>query len=128
MLQASGFDGVAFDPFSFQQDGLTAPEVDVSRCQVADALVVAEMVVVVDEVADLLLKVTGTVIVLEQDAVLERLVPALDLGLRLGMQRRSADMIHALLREPVSQVARDIAGAVVTQQLRPVNDIDAVEA
>ena len=31
VLQASGFDGVAFDPFSFQQDGLTPPEVDVGR-------------------------------------------------------------------------------------------------
>ena len=31
MLQASGSDGVAFDPFSFQQDGLTTSEVDVGR-------------------------------------------------------------------------------------------------
>jgi hypothetical protein len=26
-------DGLAFDPFSFQQDGLTAPEVDVGRSE-----------------------------------------------------------------------------------------------
>ena len=26
VLQASGFDGVAFDPFSFRQDGLAAPQ------------------------------------------------------------------------------------------------------
>ena len=38
VLQASGFDCVAFDPFSFQQDALTAPEVDVSRCQSARRL------------------------------------------------------------------------------------------
>ena len=38
VLQASGFDSVAFDPFSFQQDGLTTPEVDISRRQVTDAL------------------------------------------------------------------------------------------
>ena len=72
MLQASGFDGVAFDPFSFQQDGLTTPEVDVGRREVADTLVVSEMVVVGDEVADLLLEIAGQVVVLEQDAVLER--------------------------------------------------------
>ena len=59
MLQASGFDGVAFDPFSFQQDGLATSEVDVGRGQVADALVVPEMIVVGDEVADLLLEITG---------------------------------------------------------------------
>jgi hypothetical protein len=41
------------------------------------------MVVVGDEVADLLLKIARHVVVLEQDAVLERLVPALNLALRL---------------------------------------------
>jgi hypothetical protein len=34
MLQSSLFDGVAFDPFAFQQDGLASAEVDVGRCQV----------------------------------------------------------------------------------------------
>ena len=29
MLQSSQFDGVAFDPFSFQKDGLASAEVDV---------------------------------------------------------------------------------------------------
>ena len=46
----SGFDGVAFDPFSFQQDGLTTAEVDIGRRQVVDALQVPEVVVVGDEV------------------------------------------------------------------------------
>jgi hypothetical protein len=105
MLQALDFDGVAFDPFYFQQDGLTAPEVDVSRCQVADALVVAEMVVVGDEVADLLLKITGKVIVLEQDAVLERMMPALDLALCRRVNRRPVKMVHAFLLKPVRQIA-----------------------
>ena len=66
MLQASGFDGVAFDPFSFQQDGLTTPEVDVGRRQVGDALVVSQMVVVGDEVADLDLEVAGQIVDREQ--------------------------------------------------------------
>jgi hypothetical protein len=52
MMQASGLDGVAFDPFSFQQDGLATPEVDVSRGEVGDALVVSQMIVVSDK-ADL---------------------------------------------------------------------------
>ena len=33
---ASALDGFAFDPFSSQQDGLTAPEVDVGWCQIVD--------------------------------------------------------------------------------------------
>ena len=41
MLRAFCFDGVAFDPFSFEQDGPAAPEVDVGWRQVADTLVIA---------------------------------------------------------------------------------------
>jgi len=59
VLQASGFDGVAFDPFSFQQDSLAASEVDVGWSEVTYAPVVPEMIVVGDEVADLLLEITG---------------------------------------------------------------------
>ena len=32
MLQSSLFDGVSFDPFTLEQDGLAASEVDVGRC------------------------------------------------------------------------------------------------
>jgi hypothetical protein len=39
-------DCFSFDPFSFQQDGLTAAEVDVGRRQIVDALVVAQVIVV----------------------------------------------------------------------------------
>ena len=44
VLQASFLDCVAFDPFSFQQDCLTAAEVDVGRRQIAQALMIAPMV------------------------------------------------------------------------------------
>ena len=54
------------------------------------------MIVVADEVSDLLFKVTRQVIVLEQDTVLEGLVPALDLALGLRMHRSTTHMIHAL--------------------------------
>ena len=53
MLQAAILDCGSFDPFSFQQDGLGASEVDVSRGEIAQALVIAAMVVVVDEPVDL---------------------------------------------------------------------------
>lgn len=52
MVQAAVLDGLVFDAPPFSQDVFAAPEVDVSRCQVADALVVAAVVVVVDEGAD----------------------------------------------------------------------------
>jgi hypothetical protein len=41
--QASIYDGFAFDPFSFQQDRLPASQVSISRDQIVDALVIAQM-------------------------------------------------------------------------------------
>jgi hypothetical protein len=63
MLQAALFDGVAFDPFSFQQNGVAAAEVDVGRCQVAETFVISVMVVVIDEGCDLCLKVLREVVI-----------------------------------------------------------------
>ena len=45
---------------------------------------VAPVIVVLDEARNLGFEITGQVIVLEQNAVLERLVPALDLALGCG--------------------------------------------
>ena len=59
MLQAAILDCGSFDLFSFQQDGLGASEVDVSRGKIAQALVIAAMVVVIDECVDLGLEVAG---------------------------------------------------------------------
>jgi hypothetical protein len=52
MLQAMVLDGVAFDPFAFQQDGFAASEVNVGRRHVFQAFVIAPVVGVFDETAD----------------------------------------------------------------------------
>ena len=116
MLQSSLFEGLSFDPLALMQDGLGASEVDIGWRQVPQALMVAAVIVVLDEAIDVGLEIAGQIVVLEQDAVLERLMPALDLALGLGMIGRAADVPHTLLFEPVSQIARDVAGAVVAQQ------------
>ena len=59
MLQSSLFDGLSFDPFALKQDGLTASEVDVGRCQVLQALMVAPVIVVLDEAIDVRFEVAG---------------------------------------------------------------------
>ena len=109
MLQTTVGDGLALDPFAFEEDGLSAPEVDVSRSEIAEALVIAGMVVVLDEGRDLAFEIAGQVVVLEQDAVLERLMPALDLALGLRMERRSADVLDVLLVQPFGEILRDVA-------------------
>ena len=59
MLQAPVLDGLSFDPFPFQQDGLAASEVDIDGREVIQALVVAPVVVVLDEGAELGFEITG---------------------------------------------------------------------
>ena len=52
MLQAAIGDGLAFDPFAFEENGLAAPDVDVGRGEIAEALMVAARIVVLDEGRD----------------------------------------------------------------------------
>jgi hypothetical protein len=52
VLQATILDGGSFDPFSFQQDGLSSAEVDVGWREIVQALVIAAMIVVIDEGVD----------------------------------------------------------------------------
>ena len=68
MLQATICDGLAFDPFAFEEDGVSAPEVNVGRSEIVEALVIAVMVVVLDEGGDLAFEIAGQVVVFKQDA------------------------------------------------------------
>jgi hypothetical protein len=53
---------------------------------------VTPVIVVLDEARNLGFEITGRVIVLEQNTVLGRLVPALDLALGLRVERGAANM------------------------------------
>ena len=118
MHQASVLDCLSFDPFSFQQNGLAAPEVDVGRCQIGDGLVVTLVVVVIDEGPYLPFKFARQVVIVEQDAVLQRLVPALDLALGLGMEGSAPDVPDAAVLEPFGEVGRKVARSIVRQEPR----------
>ncbi|MGY4403892.1 hypothetical protein ACVIYL_004695 [Bradyrhizobium sp. USDA 3315] len=75
MLQAAVRDGVALDAFAFCEDHPSPAEVDIGRREVIDALMAADVIVVFDEGPDLSFEVAGQVVVVEQNAVLEGLVP-----------------------------------------------------
>ena len=126
MVQAAFLDGQCLDHFSPFDDGCVAPEVNVGRRDVGEALVVAMVVVMIDEGADLHFQIARQVVVLQQDPVLECLMPALDLALRLRMVWRTPDVVHALVFKPVSQIAGDIRRPVIAEQPRFVDDIGAV--
>jgi hypothetical protein len=63
------------------------------------------MVVVLDKGGDLCLELRWKVMVLQQDAVLKSLMPALDLVLGLRMAWCAADMFDVVIVEPCRQIA-----------------------
>src|SRR5271154_1035478 len=104
--------GLSFDPFSFCQDDRPASEVDDGGSEIVDALVVATVIIIGDEGLDLGLEIARQVVVFQQNAVFEGLVPALDLALGHRMIRRTTDVFDVAGTKPFGEVARDIAGAV----------------
>ena len=126
-VQATIGNGLSFDPFSFCQNIRGPPEVDVGGGEIIDALVVAAIVVVDDERRDLGFEIAGQEVIFQQDAVLEGLVPALDLALGHRMIGRAAEVFDIAGAEPLGEVTRDIAGTVVGQQPRSIGRLGLVQ-
>ncbi len=85
MVQAAFLNSFSFDPFPCLPNGVIAPAINIGRRDVADGLMIASVVVMIDESGDLGLKIAGHKVMLQQNPVLESLMPALDLSLRLRM-------------------------------------------
>jgi len=128
VLQAPIFECLSFDPFSSFDDLGCPAEVGVGRCHIVEALVVALVIVVLDERLDLLFEIAGQAVVFQQDAVLQCLVPALDLALCLRMEGRTAHMVHLFAVEIIRQFPGDVVGAIVAEQTRPMQDIGMITA
>jgi hypothetical protein len=77
MVQAAVLDGEFLDLLPPLDDGGVPAEVGIGRRDVAEAFVTALVVVVLDEGTDVVFEIAGQVIVLQQDAVLEGLMPCL---------------------------------------------------
>ena len=113
VIQAAFLDGQFFDFSPSLDNGLIPAEVDVGGGEVGDAFVVAVVVVALDERADGGLEVARQIVVLQQNAALQGLMPALDFALGLRMVWCTADVIHALTLEPDGKIAGDVGRAVV---------------
>ena len=122
MVQAAILDGQFLDLFLPFDNGSVTPEVGVGRCDVIDALVVAMVVVMIDEGADPHFQIARQVVVFQQDLVLEGLMPALDLTLGLRVVGSPSNMVHSVIVEPVRQVAGDIRRTVIAKQPGLVKD------
>jgi len=91
VLQAPQFQRPSFDFLTFEKDGLAAACIDICRGKTIQALVIALMVVVPDKHIDLGFEISRQEVVFQQDAVLECLMPALDLALSLRMIGRAEE-------------------------------------
>ena len=109
-------DGLSFDPFALLDDDCGPAEVGVGGRYVVQALVVALVIVMLDERFDLLLEIAGQEVVFQQDAVFQGLVPALDLALRLRVERRAANVAHGVRLDVIGKLVGNVAGPVIAQQ------------
>ena len=141
MLQAALSDCLFLDLLSHSQDFSASAVVDVRGRQIAQALVVAAVVVALDEGVDLPLRVAGQIVVFQQDAVFHGLMPALrcpamvclqtmrgGLAPGLGMVWRPAGVIHALGVEIIGQIGRDVGRTVVAEKARLLHDCRVIAA
>ena len=96
MLQAAILDCQFLDHFPFPENVFVTSEVDVCRGDVVQALVIAVVVVVIDEDTDLLLQLAWQVVVFQENAVLHGLVPTFDLALSLRMEWSATNVFHLL--------------------------------
>ena len=99
MLRSSFLQGLSFDGCSSSQDGFTTLEVHIGGREVRQTLVIPVISVV-----------------LEQDAILQRLMPSLYLSLRHRVIRRAAHVFHLMGFYPLGQFGRDVDRAVVRQK------------
>ena len=76
-------------------------------------LVVSLMIVMIDERLNLRFQVGRKEVILKQDAVLQGLVPSLDLALCLRVIWCTPDVSHFPVVQPFSQLTRDVAGPIV---------------
>lgn len=115
MLQAAFSECLFLDLLSHLQDLGAASMINVVGCQVCQTLVVALVVVVGDEGADLSFEVARQIVVFQKNPVLHCLMPPLDLTLGLRMMWRTANVIHAFVFEILGQIGCHVRRTIVAE-------------
>lgn len=109
-------DGELFLLLSAPQDFFAATVIDIGGRQVADAFVVAPLVVVLDELRHRPVECFRTAVDQHIQPGLQRLVEALQLAVGLGMMRRTPDVADRLHAQVILQHLSDVARPVVGEQ------------
>ena len=102
---------------------MTTSKVDFGRSEIVDALMIAAMVVVGHEALDLVFQITRQIVVLQEDAVLQGLMPTVQSCLESsgGTEHRGREPGH-----DVSSISRDRPRrmrTVVGQPPPPMDDL-----
>ncbi len=108
MLQASLSWRFVFSASSFFQNCVSSAKVNIGRRKIIKAFVIALMVVMLNKLANIVLKIARQIMIIEQDLVFERLMPLLDLSLGLRMIRLTTHMVHAFTLQDVGQIIRHV--------------------
>lgn len=95
-------------------------KVNIGGREVFQGLVISSVIVMANEVVNRRFKIFLHEVIFQQDAVLQRLMPALDLALRLRMVRCAPHVSDLLARQLVGEIASDVRQAIVREQSRPV--------
>jgi hypothetical protein len=95
------------------QDLRSPAVIGIGGCDIAQGLMIDAVIVMVDEGGDLLLEIAGQVVIFEQDAPFQRLVPPLDFALRLRKERCAKDMLDVFARKPFCQITGDVEPPII---------------
>src|SRR5215831_489096 len=79
------------------------------------SLMVAAVVVVLDELADALFKLSWQIVVFQQDPIFHRAVVSLDLALCDRVVSSAADVADSFVLKPLAKLARHVGWTVVAQ-------------
>jgi len=104
------------------------PGVDVIRGDVADALVIAAVVVVFNECPDCLLQLTRHLVGEEIDASLHGVVVPLNLAIGLRVKGRGQNVPYAYQPQVLTKLPREIPRAIVREQHYPILQGDVCHA
>ena len=116
-----------FDVLPPCENSGSAPKVDIGWSEIAETLVVTPSVIEIDELREPRFELSRQIVILQQNAILQRAMVTLDLALRHRMIGLTTRVTHAVLLEPGAELGREIGWSVIAQQPRPLLDGGLIE-
>jgi hypothetical protein len=117
-----------FDGLPLCEKSGFAPKVDIGWSEIAETLVVTPSVVEIDKLRESRFELPWQIVILQQNAILQRAMVTLNFALSHRMIRLAAGVGPTLLLEPGAELRRKIGWPVITQQSWPLLDRGLMES